>query len=144
MTITIPILSQRNKPGECPSLEPVLGFKRYTGRRGDISVGSLIELNQLERVTTQLGVKVLAGKTYFNITGLQTSNSRWVWVGYPVAYVDPERGLIPAPSPDKSRMFAARYLCGIQMDKASEVAIVKADAEQLLEAIAGEVEAHAA
>jgi len=144
MTITIPILSRENKPGECPNLEPVLGFKRYTGRRGDISVGSLIELNQLERVTTQLGVKVLAGKTYFNITGLQASNFKWIWVGYPVAYVDPERGLIPAPSPDKSRMFAARYLCGIQMDKASEVAIVEVEAEQLLEAIEGEVEAHAA
>ena len=125
-------------------MSPVLGFKRYTGNRSNISVGSVIELNQLEKVTTKLGVQVLSGTTYFDITGLQTSNFKWVWVGYPIAYVDPERGLIPAPRPDKSRMFAARYLCGIQMDKASEVAIVKADAEQLLEAIAGEVEAHAA
>jgi hypothetical protein len=143
MTITIPILSQRNKPGECPNLDPVLGFKRYTGNRSDISVGSVIELNQREKVTTKLGVRVLSGTTYFNITGLQTSNFKWVWVGYPIAYVDPERGLIPAPSPDKSRMFAARYLCGIQMDKASEVAIVEADAEQLLKAIA-EGSSHAA
>jgi hypothetical protein len=95
-------------------------------------------------VTTKLGVRVLSGTTYFNITGLQTSNFKWVWVGYPIAYADPERGLIPAPSPDKSRMFAARYLCGIQMDKASRVVIVEAEAEQLLEAIEGEGSSHAA
>lgn len=144
MTLTIPILSREDKPGECPNLTPLFGFKRYTGNRSSISVGSVIELNQREKVTTQLGVKVLAGKTYFNITGLQTSNFKWVWVGYPVAYVDPERGLIPAPSPEKSRQFAARYLCGIQMDKASRVAIVDAEAGQLLTAIEGEDSGHAA
>jgi len=132
----------REKRGEHDNLNPVLGFKRYTGSRCDISQGSVIELKARETVNTKRGSQILAGRTYFAIADLQLSKAgTWVWTGYPIAY-ETEYGLTKAPM---AGLFEPRHLCGIHMDKNSRVAIVQATAEHFLAVAFPEMEvSHAA
>ena len=135
--------SPGEKPGEHDSLEPVLGFKRYTVGRSDVSPGSIVELHPGDRLSRRIGNATIESATYFEVTDLAIGLSSWTWICYPIAEtIDGE--LIPLPPSDGTDFWEARNICGLKVDAQSRVTLVATTAEDFLAVLEAEEVSHAA
>ena len=139
--ITNPLVEE--KGGQPLTLKPVLGFKRYTVGRCDISPGTVVELLPGARISRKIGDATIEGVTYFEVTDLALGAHSWTWICYPIAETR-DGVLYPTPCSDGTRFWEARNICGLKVDRHSELTVVGATAEDFLAVLKAEEVSHAA